>query len=100
ADYLRGSKSRADGDGPSPCTQANPDIRYQASTSGGQVTVRACIFHRDKSVLAGSGSGPVFARTSTGLAAIQNLFEMTVWASGPSDLIGQYEAVARDFTAN
>jgi type II secretory pathway pseudopilin PulG len=99
-DYLRGSVTRADGDGPDPCTQANPDLQYQVNTSSGAIEVRACIFHRDKSSIAGTGSGPVFARTSQGLAAKQNLYELTVWASGPSELMGQYQAVARDFTAN
>lgn len=98
AEYLRGTGSRADGGGPQPCTQSDPDIQYTDPGTG--IVVRACVHHRHKSTLAGSGGGPVFTQGTQGKEAIQNLFEITVWASGPEEIAGQYQAAARYFTSN
>ncbi|MFP4560208.1 MAG: hypothetical protein ACLFRB_02710 [Thiohalorhabdus sp.] len=98
AEYLRGTETRSEGGGPEPCTESDPDIRYEDPATG--IEVRACVHHGDKSTLAGSGSGPVFTQGAQGKEAVQNLFEITVWAEGPQEVVGQYQAAARYFTSN
>ncbi|KPV40627.1 hypothetical protein AN478_05510 [Thiohalorhabdus denitrificans] len=98
ASYLRGTETRSGGGGPDPCTQGNPDIQYQDPASG--IQVRACVYHREKGIVAGAGSGPVFTQGAKGKQAVQNLFEITVWAEGPREVLGQYQAAARYFTSN
>lgn len=101
AEYLRGSGERPDdpnSSGKLECLQTNPDIYYQDPNTG--IEVRACVHHRGKSTLAGSGAGPVFTKGAQGKEAIQNLFDITVWASGSAEVTGQYQAAARYFTSN
>jgi len=95
ADYLRNQISRNAGDGPIPCTQSNPDMRYTVPTPSGQVTVVMCVQRSGASALPGSGSGVIFANASGNTADDQIGFEVDVWASGSRQALAQVQGVAR-----
>ena len=95
ADYLRDQISRANGDGPQPCTAGSPDLEYQVQTDSGTVEVRGCVVRQAAGALPGSGAGPVFAKSSGSTASSQSLFRVTIWAEGPSNALGQMEAAVR-----
>lgn len=95
ADFLRNQLSRAGGDGPSPCTQNDPDIRYTVPAPSGQVTVVMCVRRSGASALPGSGSGVIFANASGNTADEQIGFEVDVWASGSRQALAQVQGVAR-----
>ncbi len=98
ADYLRDQNERASGgtgQGPNPCTQAQPDLRYTVQSEVGQVTVTACVERVVTGPLRGSGAGVIFARSGGNLADQEGLFRVTVWATGPQVVRAQVEGIAR-----
>ena len=94
-DYLRNDLTRNNGDGPIPCTQDNPDLRYTVPTPSGQVNVAMCVQRNGSGPLPGTGAGVIFANSQGNVASGQSGFEVDVWATGSRQALAQVQGVAR-----